>query len=74
MPRNEEISNTFGAYRTFCCEAEIAIGVGVAFPDCPNHKNLATEWKKVADADPVTYKPNTKGRIDLSARRKRTSL
>jgi hypothetical protein len=63
MPRNGETSRTFGVYRTLCSDAEIVIGVGVAFPDCPNHKNLTTEWKEIADANPLHYKPNSTGKI-----------
>jgi hypothetical protein len=63
MPRNGETSKTFGVYRTLCCDAEIVIGVGVAFPDCPNHKNLPTQWKQIADADPATHEPNRLGKI-----------
>ena len=63
MARNGEISRTFGVFRTVCCDAEIVIGVGVAFPDCPNHKNLTVEWKQIPDADPAEYKPNLNGSI-----------
>jgi hypothetical protein len=63
MPRNGELSETFGVYRTLCCDAEIVIGVGIPFPDCPNHKNLPTEWKQLSDIDPKHYVPNTTGRI-----------
>jgi len=49
-----------------CCEAEIVIGVGVAFPDCPNQKNLPTEWKQVSDLDPEEYQANAAGKINLS--------
>jgi hypothetical protein len=74
MPRNGETSKQFGVFRTLCCDAEIVIGIGVAFPDCPNHRNLPTEWKQIADVDPVEYKPNTTGRINISAAaRKRPS-
>jgi hypothetical protein len=67
MPYNGEVNKKFGVYRTLCCDAEIVIGVGVPFPDCPNHKKLPTEWKEIADADPTTYQPNSAGRINLSA-------
>jgi len=63
MPRNGDSSNSFGVYRTLCCDAEIVISVGAMFPDCPNHKHLTTEWKPIHDADPETYKPNPTGRI-----------
>ena len=65
MPRNGEINWTFGVFRTLCCDAEIVIGVGVAFPDCPNHKNLSTQWKQIPDVDPADYKPNSTGKINL---------
>jgi hypothetical protein len=71
MPCNGDVSKTFGVYRTLCCDAEIVIGVGVPFPDCPNHKNLTTEWKQVYDADPGSYEPNAAGKINWSIARKR---
>ena len=43
MPRNGHQSKIFGVYKTLCYEAEIVIGIGVLFPDCPNHKNPSTE-------------------------------
>jgi hypothetical protein len=71
-PRNGDISKVFGVFKTVCCDAEIVIGVGVAFPDCPNHKNLPTAWKQISDLDPRIHQPNTAGKIKLSlaARRK----
>ena len=63
MPRNGETSKIFGVYRTLCCDAEIVISVGAAFPDCPNHTNLTTEWKQILEADPATYEPNPFGKI-----------
>jgi hypothetical protein len=69
MPQNGDISKTFGVYRTLCCGAEIILGVGAAFPDCPNHENLPTEWKQITDVDPATYEPNKIGKINLSKRR-----
>ena len=71
MPRNGEKSETFGVYRTLCCDAEIVISVGVVFPDCPNHKKLPTEWKHLPDRDPKTYQPNVAGKINVFGRRKR---
>jgi hypothetical protein len=65
MPRNGETSRIFGVFKTLCCDAEIVIGVGGTFPDCPNHKNLPTQWKQIPDADPAAYKPNVKGKINL---------
>jgi hypothetical protein len=73
MPSNGEISKIFGVFKTICCEAEIVIGVGVPFPDCPNHKNLPTEWKQMSDVDPDEYRPNARGRINLSGKSKRHS-
>ncbi len=63
MPRNGEISKVFGVFKTVCCNSEIVIDVGIAFPDCPNHKNLPTEWKQLGNVDPANYKPNTAGKI-----------
>ena len=70
MPRNGEMSTTFGVYKTLCCDAEIVIGVGVPFPDCPNHSKLTTEWKQLHDIDPSSYEPNKAGKINLSSARK----
>jgi hypothetical protein len=69
MPVNGELNETFGVYRSLCCDAEIVVGVGVPFPDCPNHKNLPTEWKQLSDVDPATYEPNKIGKINLPKRR-----
>jgi len=60
MPANREISKKFGVFKTVCCDAEIVIGIGVPFPDCPNHRNLTTEWKELRDLDPENYKPNSR--------------
>jgi hypothetical protein len=51
MPESGELSRKFGVYRTLCCDAEIVIGVGVPFPDCPKHRSMPTEWKELEDAD-----------------------
>ena len=53
MPANGELSEKSGVYKTLCCDAEIVIGVGIAFPDCPNHANLPTKWKELPDVDPM---------------------
>ena len=66
MPRNGQLSENFGVYRTLCCDAEIVIGIGVPFPDCPNYKNLPTEWKHLSEVDPRRHIPNTAGRIKLT--------
>jgi hypothetical protein len=73
MPSNGDTSTTFGVYRTLCCDAEIVIGVGVAFPDCPNHRDLPTEWIQIADVDPTDYTPNAAGRNRVPGRGKRGS-
>jgi hypothetical protein len=66
MPENGEISRVFGVFKTLCCDAEVVIGVGVPFPDCPNHKNLPTEWKQIPDVDPGQYQPNPAGKINMT--------
>jgi hypothetical protein len=63
MPRNGETNQISGIYRAFCCDAEIMISVGALFPDCPNHKNLFTEWKLIIEIDSVTHKPKAVGKI-----------
>jgi hypothetical protein len=55
MATNGEVNNKFGIYRTLCCGQEIVISVGAAFPDCPRHPNLSTEWKPVIEADGVIH-------------------
>jgi len=70
MPQNGETNRIFGVFRTLCCDAEIVIGVGLAFPDCPNHKNLPTEWKQIPDVDPALYKVNPAGKINQLRRAK----
>jgi len=71
MPSNGDISGVFGVFKTVCCDAEIVIGVGVAFPDCPNHRNLPTEWKQIPDVDPGAYQPNAAGKTNPSGPSKR---
>ena len=72
--RNGELNETLGVYRTLCCDAEIVIGFGVPFPDCPNHRNLPTEWKRKADVDPNTYTPNKSGKIALAKSKQQINL
>jgi len=71
MPSNGQISKIFGVFKTVCCDAEIVIGVGVLFPDCPNHKHLSTEWKQMPDVDPAKHQANEAGKINLSGPSKR---
>ncbi len=61
MPSNGDVSERFGVYKTICCDAEIVIGVGVRFPDCPNHRKLPTVWKPLPDVDPTDYDPKSSG-------------
>src|SRR6267143_5054953 len=72
--RNGELNKTFGVYITLCCDAEIFIGCGVPFPDCPNHRNLPTEWKQKPDVDPNTYTPNKSGKIALPTSKQQINL
>jgi len=65
MPRNGDQNKIVGVYKTLCCEAEIVIGTGVLFPDCPNHKHLSTEWKHLSSIDPAGYELKP-GKINLS--------
>jgi len=68
MPANREISKKFGVFRTVCCDAEIVIGVGVPFPDCPKHPNLTTGWKELRGLDPSSYTPNSRKAGDARKR------
>jgi hypothetical protein len=45
MPSNGEINIKLGVYKSVCCDAEIVVAEGVAFPDCPNHRRLPTLWR-----------------------------
>jgi len=49
MPRNGETNQKFGVYKTLCCEQEIILREGVAFPDCPNHPGVTTIWKPTVE-------------------------
>jgi hypothetical protein len=53
MPRNGEISEKRGLYKSVCCGAEIVINQGLPFPDCPNHRNLTTTWKLIPDDNTI---------------------
>ena len=44
MPQNGEVNQEFGVYESECCGLEIVIGKGLIFPDCPNHRKVATLW------------------------------
>ena len=54
MPRNGDINNRFGVYKSLCCGLEIVIAEGVTFPDCPRHLKLTTEWKPLVD-EPIQH-------------------
>jgi hypothetical protein len=56
MPQNGQRNEEFGVYRSACCGAEIVISEGMAFPGCPNHLHLTTEWKPVNDEIPHASK------------------
>jgi hypothetical protein len=49
VPRNGEINEKFGSYKSVCCGAEIVINSGARFPYCPRHLNLSTIWKSSAE-------------------------
>jgi len=49
VPQNGEVNQEFGVYKSQCCGAEIVIGHGATFPDCPNHRKLATRWNPVEE-------------------------
>jgi hypothetical protein len=49
LPKNGEINNKFGLYRSLCCGYEVVVAERAKFPDCPNHLNLPTIWKSVVD-------------------------
>jgi len=53
MPRNGEINQVFGVYKSLCCGAEIVIPENVTFPNCGLHVNLPTEWKNIAKAEHI---------------------
>ena len=72
MPQNGEINQQFGVYKSLCCDYEIVVPEQVAFPDCPNHVRLTTQWKHVVDEkirhvrDPVQSKMPTVQSRDFS--------
>ena len=47
VPQNGEKNEKFGVYESLCCGAEIVIRKGATFPECPNHRSLATIWEPV---------------------------
>ena len=47
MPKNGEVYQRSGVYRTLCCGREVIVREGPIFPDCPNHPKLSTVWKPV---------------------------
>jgi hypothetical protein len=48
MPQYGEINKEFGIFRNRCCGAEIVLGSGIPFPDCPEHSSkLPTEWELI---------------------------
>jgi hypothetical protein len=44
LPRTGDINEQFGVYTSRCCSAEIVIGVGREFPECPNHPKQNADW------------------------------
>jgi hypothetical protein len=54
LPKNGETNKRFGLYRSLCCSYEILVAEHATFPDCPNHLNLPTIWKSIAD-DPIPH-------------------
>jgi hypothetical protein len=59
MPKNGDINERFGVYKSLCCSREILLREGVKFPDCPNHPKLTTVWKPVK-MDVAQFVPNRK--------------
>jgi hypothetical protein len=53
VPQSGEKNTSFGVYRSDCCGFEIVISIGTAFPDCPKHTDLTTEWTTVIESDGV---------------------
>jgi hypothetical protein len=47
-------------FERYAAMAKFVIGVGVLYPDCPNHPNLTTEWKELRDIDLGSYTPNSR--------------
>jgi len=46
---NGETCKQGGVFKNVCCSAEIAIGRGATFPDCPKHPKFPTIWKQIRD-------------------------
>jgi hypothetical protein len=49
MAQTGDINLEIGVYKSGCCDQEIAIGQGVAFPVCRIHKTHTTVWTRVPD-------------------------
>jgi hypothetical protein len=45
MPKNGDINDAEGVYRSLCCGREIIVRESHVFPDCPGHPRLSTVWK-----------------------------
>jgi hypothetical protein len=61
MPENGDICTKFGVYRSLCCNHELVMREGDAFPDCPRHKKLPTIWKTTdAEINPAKLVKKTK--------------
>jgi hypothetical protein len=66
MPFNGEMNRRFGVYRNLCCGEEIVIADGTVFPECPNHPNLTTKWKSIAD-DEIRHVSSFFGKRETSS-------
>ena len=47
MPQRGERNPKFGVYGSLCCDKQIILREGAAFPDCPKHPGLPTMWKEI---------------------------
>jgi hypothetical protein len=55
MALNGEINAKFGMYKNICCGIEIVIPAGIAFPECPVHVRLSTQWRAVTGSDEIPH-------------------
>jgi hypothetical protein len=48
-------NTSLGVYKSVCCGREIAIGKGATFPQCPEHRNLPTEWIAIGESNQALH-------------------
>jgi hypothetical protein len=62
MPENGAVNDRFGVYQNVCCGLQIMVREKAKFPDCKNHPNLTTIWKRVDTDKEAEEKPSQSNR------------